>query len=77
MKSERDSRRYICRLKDPLPYMAKYPEADILTSSDHLVNLHCRNPPSLVCILSHCLASKGHLLLCGQSAATMPARSLT
>ncbi|CAK0784493.1 hypothetical protein CVIRNUC_007697 [Coccomyxa viridis] len=25
-------------LKDPLPYMAKYPEADILTSSDHLRN---------------------------------------
>ena len=29
-----------CRLKDPLPYMAKYPEADILTSSDHLVRRH-------------------------------------
>ena len=28
----------VCRLKDPLPYMAKYPEADILTSSDHLVS---------------------------------------
>ena len=29
-----------CRLKDPLPYMAKYPDADILTSSDHLVRHH-------------------------------------
>ena len=26
-----------CRLKDPLPYVGQYPEADILTSSDHLV----------------------------------------
>ena len=25
------------RLKDPLPYMAQYPDAHILTSSDHLV----------------------------------------
>ena len=28
----------ICRLKDPLVYMARYPDADILTSSDHLVS---------------------------------------
>ena len=26
------------RLKDPLPYMARYPEAQVLTSSDHLVS---------------------------------------
>ncbi len=29
------------RLKDPLPYVARFPDADILTSSDHLVR-HCR-----------------------------------
>ena len=26
-------------MKNPLPYMAQYPEADVLTSSDHLVRL--------------------------------------
>ena len=24
-------------MRNPLPYMAQYPEADVLTSSDHLV----------------------------------------
>jgi hypothetical protein len=27
----------LIRLQDPLPYMARYPDAQILTSSDHLV----------------------------------------
>lgn len=27
-------------MRNPLPYMAQYPEADVLTSSDHLV-WHC------------------------------------
>ena len=36
------------RLQDPLPYMAKYPQAQVLTSSDHLVGhgigaLTCRH----------------------------------
>lgn len=30
-------------MKNPLPYMAKYPQADCLTSSDHIV----RWPPPL------------------------------
>ena len=29
-------------MRNPLPYMAQYPEADILTSSDHLVT-HSRS----------------------------------
>ena len=24
-------------MKDPMPYVAQYPQADVLTSSDHLV----------------------------------------
>ncbi len=44
-----------CRLKDPLPYMAKYPEADILTSSDHLVRLRCTQPKFIPAFLLNIL----------------------
>lgn len=27
----------LCRLKNPVPYLARFPDADILTSSDNLV----------------------------------------
>ena len=38
-------------MRNPLPYMAQYPEADVLTSSDHLVlhwPAHASGPRSLV-----------------------------
>ena len=31
-------------MRNPLPYMAQYPEADVLTSSDHLVQRHIALP---------------------------------
>ena len=57
VKSRQELQRNICRLKDPLPYMAKYPEADILTSSDHLVSLYCKSPPLPVALSAILLRS--------------------
>lgn len=51
MQKQMRQRLVACRLKDPLPYMAMYPEADILTSSDHLVS---------TCLVVSC---SGHLHL--------------
>ena len=35
-------------MRNPLPYMAQYPEADILTSSDHLVG--CTDASSVIAV---------------------------
>ena len=34
-------------MRNPLPYMAQYPEADVLTSSDHLVGGNFASPASV------------------------------
>ncbi len=36
-------------MKNPLPYMAKYPQADCLTSSDHIVRWPPPLPPFHAC----------------------------